>query len=251
MRNLFWDRKSFHFGTTFVGKGASFVAKLRLFPVTKTPVLLEGTHMKMRLVASAAAVAVAAFLSSGAQASVIPVLDSVTADGSDFLFSYDGQLAPDQGVIAGDQLVIVDFAGYVPGSVHSSLADVTASVSYTLPTGMLLDPGFTDNPAIPDLVFTYTGPAFDTSGGPFPSQVDFMGLSAESTDSLQGTGSFSAVAVKNDGAQTGTTTYNVGQVGVPIPSGVPEPATWAMFLIGFGAVGWTLRGCRNASALTT
>jgi hypothetical protein len=201
--------------------------------------------MKRQLAVSAAVIAVAAFLSGGARASVIPVLDSVTPDGSDFLFSYDGQLAPDQGVIAGDQLVILDFAGYVPGSVQSSLPDVTASVSYTLPAGMLLDPGFTDNPAIPDLVFTYNGPPVDTSGGPYPSQIDFSGLSAESIYSQQVSGSFSAVAVKNSGAQTGTTTYNVGQVGVPLATAVPEPALWAMMITGFFGVGFIMRGSRK------
>lgn len=30
-------------------------------------------------------------------------------------------------------------------------------------------------------------------------------------------------------------------------SGVPEPATWALFLLGFGAIGWTLRARRNAA----
>jgi hypothetical protein len=207
--------------------------------------------MKMHLAVSTAAIALTMSFAGAAQASVIPVLDSVTADGSDFLYSYDGQLAPDQGIIAGDQLVILDFAGYVPGSVHSSLADFTASVSYTLPAGMLLDPGFTDNPAIPDLVFTYTGPAFDTSGGPFPSQVDFMGLSAESTNSQQATGSFSAVAVKNDGVQTGTTTYNVGEVSIPDPPGVPEPSIWAMLLTGFFGVGYMMRGKRKMLGAAT
>jgi hypothetical protein len=31
---------------------------------------------------------------------------------------------------------------------------------------------------------------------------------------------------------------------------VPEPATWAMFLLGFGAIGWTLRGRRQQMAAT-
>jgi hypothetical protein len=39
-------------------------------------------------------------------------------------------------------------------------------------------------------------------------------------------------------------------LGTEVTSSVPEPATWAMFLIGFGAIGWTLRGRRNASAAT-
>jgi hypothetical protein len=31
--------------------------------------------------------------------------------------------------------------------------------------------------------------------------------------------------------------------------GVPEPATWAMMLLGFGAMGWTLRGSRRKGAI--
>ncbi|HEX4179588.1 MAG TPA: PEPxxWA-CTERM sorting domain-containing protein [Caulobacteraceae bacterium] len=186
-------------------------------------------------------------LAAGAQASVIPALTGVTPDGSDFLFSYQGQLAPDQGVIAGDELVIVDFAGYVPGSVSSSLTNVTASISYTLPAGLLLEPGVTDNPAIPDLVFTYKGPDFDTSGGPFAGDVNFNGLTAESTLGGVMLGSYSAKAVKNEGLSAGTATYNVGLVGVPAP--VPEPAVWAMMLVGFGGLGAAMRSrSRSMSA---
>jgi hypothetical protein len=36
----------------------------------------------------------------------------------------------------------------------------------------------------------------------------------------------------------------------PVRAGVPEPATWAMFLLGFGAIGWTLRGNRRKAAVT-
>jgi hypothetical protein len=38
-----------------------------------------------------------------------------------------------------------------------------------------------------------------------------------------------------------------GEGSVTIP-GVPEPATWAMFLLGFGAIGWTLRSRRSVAA---
>jgi hypothetical protein len=39
-------------------------------------------------------------------------------------------------------------------------------------------------------------------------------------------------------------------VGNDISAAVPEPATWAMFLLGFGAIGWTLRSRRTASPAT-
>jgi hypothetical protein len=204
--------------------------------------------MKWRLAASAA-IALAAMLPGGAAlASVIPVESGIAPDGSFFKFTYDGQLAPDQGVRAGDKLVIIDFAGYVAGSVGTSLPNVTASTSLTLPAGMLLNPGFTDNPNIPDLVFTYTGPDFQTTGGPYPAQVDFSGLYADSIYKSYTTGSFSAEAVKNDGPLAGTDAYNVGQVAVPT-SPVPEPAAWAMMLAGMFSVGFAMRSARKASGV--
>jgi hypothetical protein len=45
--------------------------------------------------------------------------------------------------------------------------------------------------------------------------------------------------------------FDVSGVANVITSGVPEPSTWAMFLLGFGAIGWTLRRRREASAATT
>jgi hypothetical protein len=40
------------------------------------------------------------------------------------------------------------------------------------------------------------------------------------------------------------------EAGLPIAGGVPEPATWIMFLLGFGAVGWTLRSRGSRMATT-
>jgi hypothetical protein len=37
---------------------------------------------------------------------------------------------------------------------------------------------------------------------------------------------------------------NGSDTGLPVP-GVPEPASWALMLIGFGAIGWTIRRRRN------
>lgn len=35
----------------------------------------------------------------------------------------------------------------------------------------------------------------------------------------------------------------------PLAGGVPEPATWAMFLVGFGAIGFMMRVLRNRGAI--
>lgn len=192
----------------------------------------------MKSLALAAMAAIA--LTVPAQAAhIMTNLDTVTADGSNFKFTYSGSLTPDLGVVSGDQLVIVDFAGYVPGSISSTIPDVTASISNTLPSGLILQSGFTDNAAIPDLVFTYTGADFRASGGPFPPLLHFSGLSADSTFGFTTTGSFSASAVKNVGANTGDADLESGRVGVP--SALPEPASWAMMLIGFFGLGAMLR----------
>ena len=37
---------------------------------------------------------------------------------------------------------------------------------------------------------------------------------------------------------------------ITVTTGVPEPATWAMFLVGFGAIGWTLRANHRKGAIT-
>lgn len=40
------------------------------------------------------------------------------------------------------------------------------------------------------------------------------------------------------------------EAGLPIAGGIPEPATWIMFLLGFGAIGWALRSRRSRMATT-
>jgi hypothetical protein len=192
--------------------------------------------MRKFLFAAAAVLA----LGQSAHASVIPILGAITPDGSNFKFSYDGQLATDQGVRDGSKLVIIDFAGYVPGSIHSTLANVTASISNSLPLPISVDDGFHDDPAIPDLVFTYTGPDFQTTGGPFPAIIHFDGLSADSIFGGRTPGSFAASAVQNVGSLAGSVTYNVGQVEVPFDA-VPEPASWALMIVGFLGLGTMLR----------
>ena len=147
--------------------------------------------MKMLLLTAAAVIA----LAQAAHASVIPTEDGVTPDGSNFKFEYTAQLAGDQGLTMGDQLVIVDFAGYVAGSVQSADPNFTASVSNMLPAGMILPDGVADNASIPDLIVTYTGPGFHTTGGPYPGLTSFDGISALSTFGGVATGYFSATAI--------------------------------------------------------
>lgn len=190
----------------------------------------------MKKMLGAAAIAFA--MVSSAQASDIPTLASVSPSGANFTYNYNANLAPDQGLTAGDRLVIMDFQGYVAGSVLSTNADWSAAISNTLPAGLALQPGVTDNASVPDLVFTYKGPDFQLTGGPYGTATVYSGLSAVSRFSQTVLGSFSAEAIKNSGVTPGTLTFNVGSVGTP---SVPEPATWAMMMIGLGAIGVSMR----------
>lgn len=179
-------------------------------------------------------------LATGAYASVIPVLDSVAPDGANFKFSYVGTLAGDQGLINGSRLIIYDFAGYVPGSISADGLPITVSTELV----SSLVPPFGDNPTLMNLVFTWNGGPFQTTGGPFPD-TDFNGLSAESTFSGVTLASFAAQTVTNNGAATGRPAFNFGEVGVPIAMVVPEPTSWALLLLGFGGLGAMLRTRRS------
>ncbi|HYZ48054.1 MAG TPA: PEPxxWA-CTERM sorting domain-containing protein [Sphingomonas sp.] len=203
--------------------------------------------MKKWLLAAAAAVAIAAPASAG-----VITLASRTVNGpNDFTFTYQGTLGPDEGVTAGDRLIIYDFAGYIAGSIFSMIPTVTPTVEFTSPSG-IVTPGFTDDPTLPNLVFTYTGPDFRTSGGPFPP-FDFNGLGARSTFGGLNDDAFFGFSTKNnpDGIPggTGTKIYSLGSVTVPAPAGVPEPATWAMMLGGFGVAGAFARRRKTAKAV--
>ena len=184
---------------------------------------------------------------TGASAAVIPTLTSITNNGGDYTFSYEGTLSGDAGLISGNRLVIFDFVGYVTGSVSSPYAALAASTEL-VSTGLLTIPGEIDNPNIPNLVFTYTGAPFNASSGPF-APVDFSGLSARSIYGAQGVDTFAAITVKNNPngrpGGTGTPIYDAGFITVPARGAIPEPATWAMMLTGFGGAGVLLRRRRR------
>src|SRR3546814_1302336 len=108
------------------------------------------------------------------------------------------------------QLVIFDFAGYVDGSVFSPYDDVSASVEYSNPDFTLAH-GVTDDPGLVNLVFTWTGDDFQTSGCPF-SDNDFSGLTAVSTYGQIFTDGFSSPTVKKEGlGAEGTELYTQGR----------------------------------------
>ncbi len=80
-----------------------------------------------------------------------------------------------------------------------------------------------------------------------PNQITVFGRDligstgyADFSNGLRGNGTF--VALGTEGSQFVINTFT------PIPSGVPEPGTWAMLIAGFGVVGSTLRRRQRTGA---
>ncbi len=141
-------------------------------------------------------------------------LESRVFDGINFTYSYGGTLAPTEGIVAGTKLVILDFAGYVEGSIFSPYAGIVGTTELTS-SGILIDPLFTDDPTIANLVFTYTGADFQATppaDGETYTPIDFSGLSAASTFGETALAGFAAVTVKNASAPP-STVYSAGLFG--------------------------------------
>jgi len=178
-------------------------------------------------------------LSTAAQASVIPVLDSVTLVGSEYEFSYSGTLAGDAGLVEGSLLIIFDFLGYVDGSISAGIYSGSVDAFVENTSALSAPFGFDDDPLIPNLVFRWNDLPFQTSGGPF-TDVSFAGLSARSIFGGTHLDGYAALTVINNGAATGLPAVNSGPVAVPFGV-VPEPGAWAMMILGFGLAGATMR----------
>jgi hypothetical protein len=186
--------------------------------------------------------AIAAAALAGPAGAAVLTLDGVTTNApNDFTFTYQGTLGPDEGVRSGDRFIIYDFNGYIDGSIFAPSPNLVASTEFTSPSGIVA-PGFDDNPNVVNLVFTYVGPNFRNAGGPF-SPFDFDRLGARSTFASTIADAFFTLTTKNnpDGVPGGSNTavYTLGSVTVPDP--IPEPATWAMMLGGFGLAGIAFR----------
>jgi hypothetical protein len=190
--------------------------------------------------------AVAFALAAPANAAVL-TLQNVSANSpGDFTFNYQATLGPDEGVRAGDKFIIYDFGGYIDGSIFSTSANLATSVENSSPSGIVA-PGFTDDPTIANLVFTYNGPDFRNTGGPLAT-FDFPSIGARST--LGGTildAFFSLTTKNNPTREQNTPIYTLGSVAVPF-NAIPEPTSWAMMLGGFGVIGLTARRRTRAGA---
>lgn len=214
-----------------------------------------------RLLGSAACLTLS-LACTAAPAALVPTLISNSGPAGNTTYTYSVQLTGDQGLSTsapnpsagnrvGSQFVIYDFVGYRTGSIFSTLANFTFMAELLSP-GLPEQAGATDDAALYNLHFTYTGPDYRTSGGPYSLQT--LGtVGASSTLAGVSISDYSSVGVNNNSASSGTVgtaAFNQGSVWVPGASGsVPEPASWAMMVGGFGLLGCTLRRRRQVTGL--
>ena len=165
-----------------------------------------------------------------ARADITPSLKpgSPTAAGADYRFTYTSSVGIDSRADDGDYFVIYDFGGFTGGHTEPAGWDFLAQNSGPVPLGTLPQ----DDPNIPNLVWTWTGPSIigESPLGEF---------SAVSTFNRLGFDSFAALSTRSTGVDIGSDISNVGFISVPL---VPEPGTVAVLAI--GTIGLMVRRTR-------
>jgi hypothetical protein len=178
-------------------------------------------------------------LSGPARAGLLPVNVTPLPESGNFRWTYSIVLPTDTMIKSGDYFTIYDFAGYVPGG-ESAPAGWAFSSSNTgaTPSGVLPN----DDPALPNLTWKYSG----------ETQYGQTGLGNFWAVSEFGQGTEDSFTARSHNASYGTVDNNVTTttvpVQVPVPPGVPEPATLAMAGIGLPLAGLLRRWKRSKTA---
>ncbi|HZT44094.1 MAG TPA: hypothetical protein VFA07_18160, partial [Chthonomonadaceae bacterium] len=171
-----------------------------------------------------------------ARADIIPNLSTVTPNGSNFTWTYTASLTNDETLQSGNFFTIYDFAGFVSGT-NFQPADWVFSSANVGKTPSRVTPN--DDPTIPNLTWTYTGP----NVGPGPVDLGLFG--ADSTFSNTKEGWFAAEAIKYAPGKPGNgkPVDNVGQTGVPTghQNVIPEASSLLLLLPGLAPLGMLLR----------
>ena len=172
-----------------------------------------------------------------AHGDIIPTLDSVTQDGTNFSWNYTANVTIDQNVEAGDYFTIYYFGNLLPGSnVQPADWSFTSLLIGTTPATVLPE----DNPGIFNLTWTYTGTT------PISGSAFLGTFSVVSTTNQLRTDFFTAHATRNSGPDAGSKIDNIGFVSVPVPE--MSALSPIIGVCGFGAVGYLsslLRRRRN------
>ncbi len=192
--------------------------------------------MTRRLPLAAALLLTAAPL---APAGLLPGEVTLTAEGGTTRLTYAVVLPTDSQLKAGNYFTIYDFAGYIPGS-EAAPDGWKFGLANVGPTPAATDPQ--DDPAVPNLSWTYTGPTLDGQAGlgNFWASSQFIDV---------GPTYFTAQTQTTIGGRTDTNiTTTLVPVGTASGGGptVPEPGT--LVLAGLGLPAAALVGRRRGRA---
>lgn len=173
-------------------------------------------------------------LTIAVNADILPSLvGSPTPSGPSFIFNYAAHLSTnermDPGATSGDNpagtfFTIYDFQGFQ--AVTSVPADWTFSIQMTGMTPSAINGVTFDNPSIPNITFTYSGPVVH---GP----ADFTGFAIESTFGATTSGKYSSQATADAGSNIGQTDQAVGPLQV---AAVPEASSTTLCAIGLASL---------------
>ena len=164
-----------------------------------------------------------------AHAGLIPVQVSVTPEGGNFQYTYAIVLPTGSVLQTGDYFTIYNFDGMVPGTALASGSLTSPNWNFSTSNVGPTPPGVipSDNPSIPNISWTYTGPPVQGS------QSGIGNFSAVSIYPYTTQSWFTAIT----GTVYGVADANVTPTQVPVPTapppGVPEPATLALAALGF------------------
>lgn len=197
-------------------------------------------------------VALVALGSAGiAQADIIPTLTvaSPVQIGSLWAYDYTATLAADQSLNTDNFFTLYDFEGFAGFGPLVSGFTGSAMLLGRTPTDVLPF----DSASVLNVTFTYSGaPINQPAPGMEGVSVELGTFRVLSRFSGLGLIKFASEGIKNSGFAEGSTVGNVGSTAGPLADGgigatVPEPSVWAMLLIGFGAIGVSIRRRKQVS----
>ena len=156
-------------------------------------------------------------------ADILPELQSVTRSGKDYRWTYQVDLTSGERLRKGNYFTIYDFAGFVSGSNFQPANWVfSAAMVGKTPRNFSVR----DNPALPNLTWTYAG---KTKLGPGLMGLGLFG--ALSVYSSKQQGSFVGVGVRYapHAHGNGRQMFTTGSVDVPTAT-IPEASTLSLLL---------------------
>jgi hypothetical protein len=174
------------------------------------------------------------FFATQSNAGLLPTVTTITPDGEKFRWTYAIVLPTDSRLTTGNYFTIYDFAGFVPGS-NFEPADWSFSSQLLgiTPTGVVPS----DDPTLPNLTWTYTGPTID-------GQVGLANFWALSDFDQPSEGHFTARTLRS-ADNIGDSNITDTLVPVPaVPPAVPEPTTLTLLGLGLPLIG-LMRYCRR------